>query len=73
MRLRGDMGRDRVPSMSYRIQYFHNGKLFDTYMGSNSLPETRASAVAGMIRHGATSAAILDMSNKDKVVATVSR
>jgi hypothetical protein len=59
--------------MSYRIQYFHNGKFTDTYMGSKSLPETHASAVAGLTLHGATSADILDMNNKDKVVATVRR
>mgnify|MGYP001283987713 CR=1 FL=1 len=59
--------------MSYRIQYFHDGKFVDTFMGSKSLPETRASAVAGLITHGATSADILDMNNKDKLVATVKR
>jgi len=59
--------------MSYRIQYFHNGKFIDTYMGSKSLPETHASAVAGLILHGATSADILDMNNKDKLVATEKR
>ena len=59
--------------MSYRIQYFHDGKFIDTYMGSKSLPETHASAVAGLILHGATSADILDMNNKDKLVATVKR
>jgi len=59
--------------MSYRIQYFHNGKFMDTFMGNKSLPETRASAVAGLILHGATRADILDMNNKDKLVATVKR
>ena len=59
--------------MSYRIQYFHDGKFVDTFMGSKSLPETRASAVAGLITHRATSADILDMNNKDKLVATVKR
>ena len=59
--------------MSYRIQYFHNGKFMDTFMGSKSLPETHASAVAGLILYGATSADILDMNNKDKLVATVKR
>jgi hypothetical protein len=59
--------------MSYRIQYFHDGKFMDTFMGSTSLPETRASAVAGLLLHGATSADILDMNDKDKVVATVKR
>jgi hypothetical protein len=59
--------------MSYRIQYFHNGKFVDTYMGSKSLHETRASAVAGLVLHRATSADILDMNDKDKVVATVNR
>ena len=59
--------------MSYRIQYFHDGKFMDTFMGSKSLPETRASAVAGLVLHGATSADILDMNNKDKLVATVKR
>jgi len=53
--------------MSYRIQYFHDGKFIDTFMGSKSLPETHASAIAGLILHGATSADILDMNNKDKV------
>jgi hypothetical protein len=59
--------------MSYRIQYFLNGKFIDTFMGSTSLRETEASAVAGLVLHGATSADILDMNNKDKVVATVKR
>jgi hypothetical protein len=59
--------------MSYRIQYFHNGKFIDTFMGSKSLPETHASAIAGLALHGATSADILDMNNKDKVVAKVKR
>jgi hypothetical protein len=59
--------------MSYRIQYFHHGKFMDTFMGHKSLPATREDAVAGLIQHGATSAAILDMNNKDKLVATVTR
>ncbi|HEX4106202.1 MAG TPA: hypothetical protein VHX92_08215 [Rhizomicrobium sp.] len=59
--------------MSYRIQYFHDGKFIDTFMGSKSLPETHASAIAGLVLHGATSADILDMNNKDKVVAKVRR
>jgi hypothetical protein len=59
--------------MSYRIQYFHNGKFTDTYMGSTSPAETKATAVAGLLVHGATSADILDMNAKDKVVATVKR
>jgi hypothetical protein len=42
-------------------------------MVSKSLPETHTSAVEGLIVHGATSADILDMNDKDKVVATVRR
>ena len=57
--------------MSYRIQYFYHGKFIDTFMGHKTLPETQADAIAGLVRHGATSAAILDMNNKDKLVATV--
>jgi hypothetical protein len=45
----------------------------DTFMGNKSLPETHASAVAGLVLYGATSADILDMNNKDKLVATVNR
>ena len=59
--------------MSYRIQYFHHGKFIDTFMGHKSLPETHADAVAGLILHGATTATILDMNNKDKLVVTVRR
>ena len=59
--------------MSYRIQYFYHGKFIDTFMGHKSLPETHADAIAGLARHGATSAAILDMDNKDRLVVTVRR
>ncbi len=59
--------------MSYRIQYFHHGKFMDTFMGHKSLPETHADAIAGLILHGATTANILDMNDKDKLVATVRR
>ena len=59
--------------MSYRIQYFYDGKFMDTFMGSKSLSETHASAVAGLILHGATSADILDMNRNDKLVAKVKR
>jgi hypothetical protein len=59
--------------MSYRIQYFFDGKFMDTFMGHKSLPDTRAEAVAGLALHGATKATILDMSNGDKLVATVER
>ncbi len=59
--------------MSYRIQYFYHGKFIDTFMGHKSLPETHADAIAGLALHRATSAAILDMNNKDKLVATVTR
>ena len=59
--------------MSYRIQYFLDGRFLDTFMGTKSLSETRANAAAGLALHGATSADILDMSNKDKLVATVTR
>jgi hypothetical protein len=59
--------------MSYRIQYFLNGKFLQTFCGRKSLPETRADAVAGLILHGATTAAILDMNNKDRLIATVER
>ncbi len=59
--------------MSYRIQYFHHGKFMDTFMGGKSLSETRAAAVAGLILYGATSATILDMDNRDKLIATVTR
>jgi hypothetical protein len=59
--------------MSYRIQYFYDGKFMDTFMGSKSLSETHASAVGGLILHGATSADILDMNRNDKLVATVKR
>jgi hypothetical protein len=59
--------------MSYRIQYFLHGKFMDTYMGHKSLPETHAEAVAGLVQHGADTATILDMSNRDKLVATVKR
>ena len=59
--------------MSYRIQYFRHGKFMDTFMGEKSLSETRTAAVAGLIHHGATSATILDMDNKDKLIATVTR
>jgi hypothetical protein len=59
--------------MSYRIQYFLHGKFKDTFMGHKSLPETYADAVAGLILHGATTAVILDMNNKDKLVARVTR
>jgi hypothetical protein len=59
--------------MSYRIQYFLDGKFMDTFMGSTSLRETEASAVAGLLVHGATSADILDMNDRDKLVATVKR
>jgi hypothetical protein len=59
--------------MSYRIQYFYNRKFMDTFMGSTSLRETQASAAVGLVLYGATSADILDMNNRDKVVATVKR
>ena len=59
--------------MSYRIQYFYHGKFMDTFMGHKSLPETHEDAIAGLVLHGATSAAILDMNNKDKLVAMVQR
>jgi hypothetical protein len=59
--------------VSYRIQYFHHGKFMDTFMGGKSLSETRAAAVAGLILYGATSATILDMDNRDKLIATVTR
>jgi len=59
--------------MSYRIQYFLGGKFMDTFMGSTSLRETEANAVAGLLVHGATSADILDMNDRDKLVATVKR
>jgi len=59
--------------MSYRIQYFLDGKFMDTFMGSTSLRETEANAVAGLLVHGATSADILDMNDRDKLVATVKR
>jgi hypothetical protein len=59
--------------MSYRIQYFYHGKFVDTFMGHKSLPETQEDAIAGLVLYGATSAAILDMNNKDKLVATVQR
>lgn len=59
--------------MSYRIQYFYHGKFIDTFMGHKSLPETHADAIAGLALHCATSAAILDMNNKDKLIATVQR
>jgi len=59
--------------MSYRIQYFYDQRFMDTYMGSRSLRETQTSAAAGLILYGATRADILDMNDKDKVVATVQR
>jgi hypothetical protein len=59
--------------MSYRIQYFLNGKFLQTYCARKSLSETRADALAGMILYGATSATILDMGNKDRLIATVER
>jgi hypothetical protein len=59
--------------MSYRIRYFHHGKFLDTFMGHKSLPDTRADATAGLVLHGATSAVILDMNDKDRQVATVTR
>ena len=45
----------------------------DTFLGNKSLPDTRAEAVAGLIQHNADTAAILDMNDKDKLVATVTR
>ena len=59
--------------MSYRIQYFLNGKFLQTFCGRKSLSDTRADAAAGLILHGATSATILDMGNKDRLIATVER
>ncbi len=59
--------------MRYRIQYFYHGRFMDTFMGHRSLPETHADAIAGLVLHGATSAAILDMDDEDKLVATVKR
>jgi hypothetical protein len=59
--------------MVYRIQYFRNGKFMDTFCGTKSLSDTRAEAADGLILHNADTAAILDMGNKDKLVATVTR
>ena len=59
--------------MVYRIQYFRHGKFMDTYLGNKSLPDTRAEAVAGLTLHNADTADILDMNDKDKRVATVTR
>jgi hypothetical protein len=59
--------------MSYRIQYFYHGKFMDTLMGHKSLPETHADATAGLILHGATSAAILDTNDKHKLVEMLTR
>jgi hypothetical protein len=59
--------------MSYRIQYFLNGKFMHTIKGRKSLSETRADAIAGLILHGTTYATILDMGNEDKLIATVER
>jgi len=59
--------------MSYRIQYFNDGKFTDTYMGGTSLAKSRATAIAGLLLHEATTADILDMNDRDKVVVTVRR
>ena len=59
--------------MVYRIQYFRDGKFMDTFLGNKSLPDTRAEAVAGLIQHKADTAAILDMNDRDRLVATVTR
>lgn len=59
--------------MVYRIQYFRHGKFMDTFLGHKSLPDTRADAVAGLVLHNADTASILDMSDKDRLVATVTR
>ncbi len=59
--------------MVYRIQYFSRGKFVDTFAGHKSLPDTRTDAAAGLILHNADTATILDMSDKDKLVATVTR
>jgi hypothetical protein len=59
--------------MVYLIQYFRNGKFMDTYCGTKSLSGTRAEAADGIILHNADTPAILDMGNKDKLVATVTR
>ena len=45
----------------------------DTFLGNKSLPDTRAEAIAGLALHKADTAAILDMNDKDKLVATVTR
>jgi hypothetical protein len=59
--------------MVYRIQYFRHGKFMDTFLGNKSLPDTRAEAIAGLALHKADTAAILDMNDKDRLVATVTR
>jgi hypothetical protein len=59
--------------MVYRIQYFRNGKFMDTVCGSRSLPDTRAEAAEGLIQYNADTATILDMGNKDRLIATLTR
>jgi hypothetical protein len=59
--------------MVYRIQYFRQGKFMDTFLGNKSLPDTRAEAIAGLVQHNADTATILDMNDKDRLVATLTR
>ena len=59
--------------MTFKIQYFRDGKMIGETPWDKPLPQTRKVAADGLNRHNAEYAAILDMDDDAKLVATVSR
>jgi hypothetical protein len=59
--------------MSYKIQYFRASVVIGETPWAEPLDKTKEVAAAGLIRHNAEYAAILDMDDEGKLVATVKR
>ena len=59
--------------MGYCIRYLRDGVYRDDFHWDKSLAEARAASADWLVLYGADHASILDMENKQKLVATVSR
>ena len=59
--------------MGYRIRYFRETGFVEDCHWDKSLLEAQMAATDWLVLHCAQTAAILDMEQKDKLVATVNR